>query len=78
MLTYTPCPHPHPHPHPSRASSFFVAKTLTSSPILVLEALLFSVIVYFMVGYQATAEKFFIYCLTMVSHTQAKHMCTPV
>jgi ABC-2 type transporter len=49
-----------------RVSSFFVAKTLTTAPVEFVQTLFFSVIVYFMTGYQAKASKFFIYLSVMV------------
>ena len=61
---------PHAQPLPpatTRPSSFFLAKTLTTSPIVVAESLLFAGLVYFMVGYQASAAKFLAFAVTLVS-----------
>ena len=49
-----------------RVSAFFLAKSLATAPIEIFQICFFAVIVYFMVGYQATPVKFFIYLITLV------------
>ena len=47
-------------------SAFFLAKSVATAPIEIFQICFFAVIVYFMVGYQATAAKFFVYLITLV------------
>lgn len=42
-------------------SSWFAAKTLTVVPVQVVQTSLFCVITYWMVGYNSSASRFFIY-----------------
>jgi len=44
-----------------RSSSWLFAKTITVAPVEGILCLIFSAICYFMIGYQRTADKFFIY-----------------
>ncbi len=49
-----------------RLASYFVAKTLVSVPFEAAIATLFTVIIYFMIGFQAAASKFFIFMATAI------------
>ena len=49
-----------------RLVSYFAAKTLVSVPFETLVAMIFSVIIYNMIGFQATAAKFFLFMVTLV------------
>ncbi len=46
--------------------SFFIAKTLSTLPVEVIQVVLFSTIIYWMFGYQADAGKYFIFVTLMV------------
>jgi ATP-binding cassette subfamily G (WHITE) protein 1/ATP-binding cassette subfamily G (WHITE) protein 2 len=47
-------------------SSFFLAKTLTSTPIEVLQVTVFAVACYFMMGFQLSAAKFAVWWAVLV------------
>ena len=49
-----------------RLVSFFLARQLVSVPFETAIALLFTVIVYFMIGFQTVATKYFIFAVTLV------------
>ena len=49
-----------------RLVSFFLARQLVSIPFETAIALLFTVIVYFMIGFQTVAAKYFIFAVTLV------------
>ena len=49
-----------------RLASYFVAKTLVSVPFEAVIATLFTLIIYFMIGFQAAASKFFIFMATAI------------
>lgn len=49
-----------------RLVSYFTAKTLVSVPFETVIAMIFSVIIYNMIGFQATAAKFFLFMVTLI------------
>jgi ABC-type multidrug transport system permease subunit len=53
------------HP-PTTRSAFFLAKTMTTTPIELVQVTVFAIITYYMFGFQATAAKFLIYWVTLV------------
>jgi len=52
-----------------RRSAFFLAKTLTTTPIEIVQVTVFAVMTYYMIGLQATASKFLIYWSTLIIFT---------
>lgn len=50
-------------------TAFFLAKTLTTTPVEVAQVTLFAVMTYFMFGFQAVAHKFIIYWVTLIMFT---------
>lgn len=49
-----------------RLTSYFLAKTLVSVPFETVIAIIFTVIIYFMIGFQAKLYKFLIFMITLV------------
>ena len=49
-----------------RLSSFFLAKTLVGIPFETVIAVIFTVIIYYMIGFQAQPIKWFIFAVTLV------------
>ena len=49
-----------------RLVSYFSAKTLVSVPFETVIAMIFSVIIYNMIGFQANAAKFFLFMVTLI------------
>lgn len=49
-----------------RLSSFFLAKTLVSVPFETVIAIIFTVIIYHMIGFQAKADKYLIFMVTLI------------
>lgn len=47
-------------------AAFFVAKSMTTGPVEIVQIIYFSVIIYFMTGYQAAGGKFVIFMITMI------------
>ena len=49
-----------------RLSSFFLAKTLVGIPFETVIAIIFTVIIYYMIGFQAQPIKWFVFAVTLV------------
>lgn len=49
-----------------RLSSFFLAKTVVSVPFETVIAIIFTVIIYHMIGFQAKLDKYLIFMVTLI------------